>query len=308
MTTASAPAKILLLGEHTALYGNPVLAATLDIKAVVSLSRRRDKETYITAPSLNLDRVPLGRYQRGERLVKRALDFFPSGYDIRITSEIPIASGLGSSAAVSVALVSALAKEHGLSLPKEEIARIATECESMVHGQSSGVDTYTVAYGGVVLYQNYSVRERSIRNYPSIVMAHSGIESETIDLVSKMEHNRQHNKSGFETFLSKSKALVLEGLQSLLKADWKKMGELMNQNQDLLRQIGVSHERLEELISAALDAGAYGAKLTGAGGGGVVIALVDENSRENVSKALIDSGGKIIDGNISGEGVMINGK
>lgn len=296
----SAPAKVILLGEHTALYGNPVLTLAIDLRSYVTVSKRDDDEVVITAPGLGLEKVPV-REQKGTNLIKKAVGMVDGGYDIEIKSDIPIASGLGSSASIASALMKALKQDSDMRV----IANDAWHIENEVHSKSSGVDPFAVTYGGLCLYQSGEAEKLEVEEYPNIVIAHTGIESDTGDIVLDVDRLKEEQGGDFEAFLAFSQKAVLDGKDAIINQDWKALGNLMNLNHEMLRGIGVSCKELEELTQAARDAGAYGAKLAGAGRGGIMVALVDENTENDVSKALSKMGAKIIESKISSGGVRI---
>jgi len=306
MTTASAPAKAIILGEHTALYGNPVLVMALDLRAYVSVSARNDSEVRITAKDLGLEDAPVKRNQRGTALVRKAVELVGGGgFDIEIVSDIPIASGLGSSASIASALLMALKAETGQKSDMRGIALGALECENLVHGRSSGVDPFAVVYGGLCVYEKRDVEKLEVEGYPEIIIAHSGISSDTGDIVEDVDNVRGGDLEGFKAFVEGSRRVVLGGREAVLKSDWGGLGKLMDDSHALLRGMGVSCAQLDDLVTVARDAGAYGAKLSGAGRGGIVIALVDENSKKPVSSALSSMGGKIIGSKITQQGVRL---
>ena len=306
MTTASAPAKAILLGEHTALYGNPVLVMALELRAHVNVSARSDNEIRITARDLGLEDTPAKRNQRGTALVRKAVELVGGGgFDIEIESDIPIAAGLGSSASIASALLMALKAETGQESDMREIAQEALECENMVHQRSSGVDPFAVVYGGLCVYEKQNVEKLEVDEYPQILVAHSGISSDTGDIVGDVEKVRSDDPERFKGFLEGSGKAVLEGKEAVQKGDWERLGKLMAGNHALLRGMGVSCAQLDDLVAAAREAGAYGAKLSGAGRGGIAIALVGENTKKPVSSALSSMGGKIIGSKITQQGVRL---
>lgn len=302
MTTASAPGKIILLGEHTALYGNPVLAAAVSLRATVS-ARKNDKLT-VSAPGL-IDGAPERRKRLGLAMVKKAAELVAGGYDLTVESEIPLASGMGSSASIASAMVAAMRAEKNLPFDKKAIAETAWRCEDMVHSKSSGVDPFAATYGSIIFYRMGEAEVLRPKSLPSIVVAHTGITSDTGDIVRYVNERKQDSKS-FEGFLERSKDLVDRGKTSIENGDMKALGKLMGENHALLSDLGVSSEELDVLVNAARRAGAYGAKLCGAGRGGIMAALVGEKAREPVAKALSKAGGKIIQTTISSEGVRLD--
>jgi mevalonate kinase len=300
MKTGSAPAKIIILGEHTALYGKPVLSAALDLRSHVIAHRRLGRGLSVKMPSGD---SPLKRSRRGMEMVRRGVKLVGGGgFDIRVRTEIPIASGLGSSASIASALMMALSAEAGKKWGLNEIARAAWKCEDAVHAKSSGVDPFTVTFGGVSLYQAGKIQPIKLKEKPKFVIAHSGLTHETGDIVKELEEIKKKDGVRFEKFLKDSEKLALQGKEAVEKSDWEALGRLMDENHALLKDVGVSCRELDEMVDIARKNGAYGAKLSGAGRGGVIIALVDKNGRESVSKALSSMGKKIIEAEISEEG------
>jgi mevalonate kinase len=314
MTTASAPAKVILLGEHAAVYKKPVLTVALDRRAYVTVEKREDYETILDAPDLRIKRYALD-LQRGENksisfmaaIVKNVRDYIrdDSGIDIRIRSDIPIASGLGSSASISAAMVMAISRELGYTLSLKEIANLAWKCEHVVHSKSSGVDPFAVTFGGFCLYQDGRIEKMEVHRFPELIVAHSGVESDTGEVVSAVNTRKNAEPEVFEGILKLVERIVEEGRNSTEAEKWDRLGMLMNINHGLLSAIGVSSPELECLVHAARRAGAVGSKLSGAGCGGVMIALASPSKRQGVEKALRLKRGKIIRAGITGEGVRL---
>lgn len=307
MNTASAPAKAIILGEHTALYKNPVLVAALDIRSRVSVTSRFDGEVVVDAPGLGLEGAPIKRHRRGMELVKKAAEIAADGrgFGVKITSEIPIASGLGSSASISAALIAALRAEAGKPWDLAAIAEGAWKCENLVHSMSSGVDPYAVAYGGVSVFKAGSIERLKVRGYPRLVIAHCGVPKDTWEIVEQVDFIKKSQKEHFQDFLEGSARLVREGTMAVGKSNWHKLGKLMDENHAMLSGIGVSSPALDTLVEAARGAGAFGAKLSGAGKGGIMVALADRQTEAPVAKALRKAGGKLIQSEISYDGVRL---
>jgi len=297
MITASAPAKVILLGEHTALYGNPVIAAAVDLRSTATVSKRLDRGVALKSwPSLGGSQI---RKNRGMEMVRKAAELAGAGFDVRVQSSVPIGSGLGSSASISSALCMAMMAEASKHVSLRDVALAAWKCEDLVHGKSSGVDPFAVTFGGVSLYQ--SGKLRAIKCKPDIVIAHSGIARNTGDIVKDLEEMKRAERERFDKFLKESKRIVEDGRVALERSDFGGLGRLMDENHELLKGIGVSCKELDGLVKAAREAGALGAKLSGAGRGGIMVALVDEGSKKAVVKALSNLGGKIIEAGITGE-------
>jgi mevalonate kinase len=300
MTTASAPGKIILLGEHTALYGNPVLVAAIGLRARATVSTGNGVN--VKAPGID---APAKRLELGLAMSKKAVELIGGNYDITVGSDIPLASGMGSSASIASALVAALRAEKNLPFDRKAIAETAWKCEDVVHTKSSGVDPFAATYGGIMVYTRGSIIELKLKTIPDIVIAHTGVTSDTGEIVRYVETTRGSNSNSFDNFLKSSKALVLEGKEAVENFDMKRLGRLMNENHKLLSDLGISCEELDSLVKAARGAGAYGAKLCGAGKGGIMVALASQKTKADVSKALSKAGGKIVQTQISKEGVRL---
>jgi len=307
MKTASAPAKAIILGEHTALYGNQVIAAAINLRSRVTVAKKMlGKGISINAPWASESDSPIMRIRRGTEMINKAVETAGGGnFDIKIESQIPIAAGLGSSASIASALVMALGAENGKEWGLADVARAAWKCEDAVHGKSSGVDPYAVTFGGITCYQNGKVVNLVLKGIPRLVIAESSMKHDTWDIVKDLEGLRRIGGVRFENFVKNSESIVNEGKDAIERGDWENLGKLMDQNHELLKIMGVSNDELDEMVDSARAAGAYGAKLSGAGCGGVIIALVNEETQGNVIKALSGMSKKIIEADISKDGVRL---
>jgi len=317
MAKASSPAKVILLGEHAAVYGKPVLTVTLDLRAYATVKRRDDDKVIINAPDLKVKGYETTVFELPDKIeekkvgfllniVWRALDKIGknSGLEVTIKSDIPVGSGLGSSAAISSSLILAISEEFGAKLSKQEVAETAWACEHLVHSKSSGVDPFAVTFGGLCSYKHGRIREIKAKKFPELIIVNTGIASKTGDVVSAVNRRKENALFIFDDILKLVAKIVDRGEKEISYGNWRKFGLLMNMNHGLLSSIGVSCVELETLVHAARDAGAMGAKLCGAGCGGIMIALVDEKSRPKVEKAL-KKHGKIVDAKVSLEGARI---
>lgn len=292
---ASAPGKVILFGEHFVVYGTKAILCSIN-KRITTTSQFLDKkivkiksdlgEKEIDIDSLaNLDEVfpeflrPLFHiaYDALEENSKN------KGIEITLESEIPYGVGLGSS---SAACVSATASVNGLfrKLTKETILKKAIEAERIIFKQTSGADSAVSVFGGLMTFDTKIGYEKlSIRNNLNLVIANSLQIHNTQEIVKQVKNFKEINKELFEKLTIKEEEIVKNAIVAIEKNDLKKLGVLMLENQYLLEQIGVSTEKLDILISEAKKS-SYGAKITGAGGGGCIISLVDENnSKETIS-------------------------
>lgn len=310
-TKASAPGKVILLGEHAAVYGNPVLVATVNLRTYVTVSRRDDDRftlnndaTQIENLEFSFSDIPKLKKDWGTLLIAECIEKtfakigVESGLDIKVSSEAPVSSGLGSSASAAAAMVLAISKELGKELDKEEIANLAWDIENIVHGKSSGVDPFSVTFGGVLRYQKGKFKKLRVKRYPEITIGNTGVISNTGDIVMDVMKVKEEFPKFFENYLEAMVHIVDYGQKFLEKGKMKEFGQIMNINQGLLYSIGVSSPELDRIVWAARE-NSLGAKLCGAGRGGIMIALGD------ASRQIEEAGGSVIKTEICDEGVRV---
>jgi mevalonate kinase len=261
----AAPGKVILLGEHTVVFGEPAIAAAIDRRLAVSV--RIDRE-----PSSSGD----PRIDQAVALAAGDFAIDPRTLRVDITSDIPPACGLGSSAAFSLALVRALASlaERGLSV--DEIRAHASRVEDVFHGTASGVDVAAAADGGVIWFERSDpprIERLSVAKPLDVVVALSGQPRSTAGPVARLRARHAARPDLYGRFFRLAGELARAGREALGTGDLEALGELMDAAQGLLNALGVSTAILERMIGIARGAGALGAKLTGAGGGGAIIAL-----------------------------------
>jgi len=230
---------------------------------------------------------------------------FDYGFNISIKSDIPPAAGLGSSAAVSVATVMALNACLNLNFSKPDISNIAFEAEKIVHGTPSGIDNTIATYGSVILFKKGAIKPIKVNSKIPLVIGDTGIERNTAEWVKKVRLRRDRQSKVVSPIIKSIGRIVTESLKPLINNDLPALGELMDINQGLLEAIGVSTFELNKLINVARRHGAYGAKLTGAGGGGCIIALSPRTKQKQIADAILKAEGKPIITNISQQGVKI---
>jgi mevalonate kinase len=306
---ASAPAKVILFGEHFVVYGEPAMVIAIDKRAYARAETRDDKRIYIHSSNLNLTACLEGenfKVEKGDpkearikfepvRLaVQKVLEKHGEnvGLNIEINSTVPVAAGLGSSAAVVAAVITAVSALLSVDISKEEVFRITYEAEKIVHGTPSGIDPAIATFGGALLFQmDTGFKPLEVKMDIPLVIGDTGIERSTRVQVDKVRELRERYPQIMESFTWAARQIVMRALEALKERDLETLGELMNINHALLYGIGVSDESLEWLINAARKAGALGAKLTGAGGGGCMIALARNEKLEEVSEAIQRAGG-----------------
>jgi len=215
------------------------------------------------------------------------------GVVVNVECEIPVAAGLGSSASTTVAIISAVAKSEGVELNKKEIFKLAFVPENFLHGKPSGVDQATCIYGGMIQFTRPSnVRTVRSKKDPVMLVCDTGIHHATRTLVGGVVQKSQREKKDFQNYLVEVREISSGVAKALREGDDEDLGLLMYQNHELLRKIGVSHPKLDHLVEAARRAGALGAKLTGAGGGGCIIVLTRSvSARDRIARVLRKQGG-----------------
>jgi mevalonate kinase len=228
------------------------------------------------------------------------------GLNIDIDSSIPMAAGLGSSASVAVSVIAALSKLLGLKNNREEIRELAFTPERIVHGNPSGIDQTTATYGGVLAYSRDKGFETVNARYDiPIVIGNTGVMRSTGELVAKVRTISQVYPDEFNRAALRAGEISTRARDAIEKGELNLLGNLMNDNHELLKWLNLSHGTLEQLISAARSAGALGAKLTGAGGGGCMIALVEPGVEGRVAEAIARSGGEPFIVKTAREGVKV---
>jgi len=319
---ASAPAKVILFGEHFVVHGEPAIALALDKRATVTAELRTDKKMWIESKTLGVSGYFLrdrfhteeGGMVARERLepvyaiarILSDLSAKDAGVSIKIESSIPVAAGLGSSAAVAVASAAALSRLLDAELTKDEIFKTALEAEKIVHRTPSGIDPAISTYGGILLYRKGGdIKPLGIDADLPLIIGDVGKERSTGEMVARVNELKKRYPYVIDKITKAGGEIVTRGIEALKASDLETLGELMNINHALLYALGVSNEELEKLVYAARKAGALGAKLTGAGGGGCIIALTGQDKLEDVAEAIEQSGGKAIITRKTEEGVRI---
>lgn len=306
-TTASAPGKIYLFGEHAVVYGEPAVPCAIERRARVTVEERTDSGLSVHADDLTLDGFTV-EYSGGadgvpdidvpESLVEAAMSYVQeavnqareaagrpdAGFEVTIESDIPLGAGLGSSAAVVVAALEAATHELDTELSNREIADRAYQVENAVqNGEASRADTFCSTMGGAVRIEGNDCQTLDASPELPIVIGYDGGSGDTGKLVAGVRALREEYSFAADT-VEAIGDLVREGEQALDANDIERVGELMNINHGLLSALGVSARSLEGMVWAARDAGAHGAKLTGAGGGGCIVALDPTSETETALK------------------------
>ncbi len=299
--TGTACGKVILLGEHAAVYDRHALALPIPDAVTVAVAER-ENGVRLVVPGWRIvadwspgDIAPDGAAAVIE-LIMKEFGVANRGFDVRATSRIPIGMGLGSSAAFAVAAIRAFNALLGHELTEKQIDQLAFRCEELTHGTPSGVDNNLAVYGEPVLFSKGSrtrTRPLPLDEIPPLVIAASGHRGSTRDLVAAVRARYEQNETLYETIFDEIDEMSVAGAAALRERDYALLGSLMNVCHGFLNAIEVSTPELESMVSIARAAGAAGAKLTGAGGGGSIVAL-SPGKVEDVAAALASAGYGII--------------
>ncbi len=286
--------KIILLGEHSVVYGRHAIAAPL------SLAIRAEVTGFTPTSELQIsgwDSDPAAHNPAGAKLAEQVaaliaerLGVADTPVHVDVVPELPRASGLGASAALAVAVIRAIVHRFGLTVSEDEVSQLAFECEQLVHGTPSGIDNTVATFGKMILFRKTDAGNE-IHDIHSpvaipVVVGLTGVRSLTADTVSRVHAGWQKNPQHYEAIFSEIDDLVMSGMGAISRGDLPALGEVMNLNHGLLNALQVSSPELESLVDLARRSGALGAKLTGGGGGGAMIAIAEPDRIHSVASTL----------------------
>lgn len=302
VTKASAPGKIILFGEHAVVYGQPALAVPVNqVHADAEVSTLHRAGIWINAPDIRLhaEHSRLALDDALAAVIQYVIAKIPNfdrqkrGFELKVTSTIPLASGLGSGAAVSVAIIRALSAHLGQPFTDEQVNEIAYEVEKIHHGTPSGIDNTVVTYGKPIFFiKGQPIELLCVAKPFTIIIGDTGIPAPTKASVADVRKRWQQDQRKMELLFGVAGSLAEVARQSIEGGHPERLGALMNENQRVLAEMGVSSPELDKLVAASLKAGATGAKLSGGGRGGNMIALSTQEKTSAVAKALYDAGAK----------------
>jgi mevalonate kinase len=327
--TVSAPGKVTLFGEHAVVYGKPALVSAIDRRLRVTMEERNDSCVKVSALDLEItgltltfkegfkeyvvetdcDRIAeaIGYVRKAIEITSKHLDQ-KKGVNVSITSEMPVGAGLGTSAAIAVSTVTAYGKLMGKDFKPEEIARLSHATELQVQGAASPMDTTISTYGGTIYLKPTDatphVESLKLNKALPIVVGHTVREARTGEILKRVRNLRGACPKAVDSVLDTIGIIVEEAKVALANGDHAVLGMLMNMNHGQLEALGVSTKALNDMVYSARCAGALGSKLTGAGGGGCIIALCPERAMD-VSVAIKVVGGLPFETCLSGSGVCV---
>jgi mevalonate kinase len=305
MTIASSPGKIILFGEHAVVYGRPAIAAPItQVRAEATVEDSLETGIKLKAPNLGVERWLADSKKKDPfaRAVSVVLETagidHPLNLIVTVQSSIPIASGLGSGAAMAAAVIRALAKHLDLQelATDRKVSELCFKVEKLLHGTPSGIDNTVVAFEKPV----YFIRREPVNQIDTftvarplhLLVADTGEPSRTKNVVGDVRNQWQKDPTIFEKLFDNCGRVAREARFAIEEGDPIRVGQLMVENQAYLRQMTVSSLSLERLIKVAVSAGALGAKLSGAGRGGNMIALVRDGDEDRIKSVLVSAGAR----------------
>ena len=320
--TASAPGKLMLVGGHAVVHGRATVVTSVNQRLFVTVEKNGADVFLLNAPDLGLTAYSktiedLGKkelpkaVQFVEILYKRFLEKYPQDHGIVVTtkSDFSASFGFGSSSAVTVAFAKALTTLYDLSFSKEELFEMCYQTVLEVQGVGSGYDIASAIWGGTLRYvKPAKVVEPIQTSKLPLVVGYTGVKADTPTLVRMVDSRLAKNPEKYNQLFDEIGKTASKVQMALEQNNIDQLGQAFNTHQSLMRKIGVSSSKLEDLISASLDAGAVGATLSGAGGGDCMIAVVAEEKRIAVEKAIQRAGGEVMTVGLGEEGVRVESK
>ena len=289
-STASSPAKVILFGEHFVVHDVKAILCAIDKRVTVIAETIKENKILIKSNIDSLELEP-GKeiseinsplkpfYYLADKLIKNQ----NTGIEINVESDIPLGVGLGSSSACCVAGAAAIS---GLfkKISKEQVLELAIEAEKTIFENTSGADCTVCTYGGIMEYGKLEGFKK-IESKPNfqLVIANSNIEHSTKSVVEKVRQFKEKDEEQFSVLCDKESKLVDNVLELLKEDNIEKLGKKMTENQQYLEDIGISNEKLREMIQIGENQ-SFGAKITGAGGGGCIFALTNDSNLEQTMK------------------------
>ena len=287
---ASAPGKIILFGEHFVVHGVKAILCAINKRAIV-ISKKNETQNIFIKSSLGENTIPISEsldniestFKPFFFIAKKIINEnnFSNGVDIEIQSEIPIGAGLGSSSACCVAAALSISNLFS-KLDKNQILELAIEAEKTIFPNTSGADCTVSVFGGIIDYQKdngYKIIETN-HEFDFIVVNSKKSHSTNI-VVNRVNEFKNENKKIFDDLCGEESKLIEKAIDSLQKFDLETIGKCMAQNQIFLEQLGVSNDLLLSIVKL-VEKETFGAKITGAGDGGCIIALTEKNKKDSV--------------------------
>jgi len=284
---ASAPGKVILFGEHFVVYGVKAILCAINKRVTVTAEKIKEEKISIKSDIGNLElelNKPISEINSPLKpfyyLANKIIRNQSTGIEIKIESDIPLGAGLGSSSACCVAGAAAISKLFS-EKTKKEILELAIEAEKTIFKNTSGADCTVCTYGGIIEYEKEKdfIKIKSEPNF-HLIIANSNIKHSTESIVSKVKQFKNEDTERFSKLCNDESKLIEDVLQLLKENNIQKLGQKVVQNQKYLETLGISNEKLKDMIKIGQES-SFGTKITGAGDGGCVFSLTDESNLEN---------------------------
>lgn len=313
--TASAPGKLMLLGEHAVVYGHPCLVTAVDQRMRATVKRREDPIFALSAPDVkidsyekSLDALLTGDTPKGARFIEQALVFyrevhpFAGGLHVTTSSDFSPLFGFGSSSASTVAFLKAIDGLMKTNLDERAIFELAYKTVLAVQGKGSGFDVASASWGGTMHYARGGEIAEPLPDHPfTLIIGYTGVKADTVSIVTRVAAEATKDQARVDGLYRQMGTLVDKAYDAFCAQDWSLFGRLMDEDQVLLSKLGVSSDILNRLISAAKSAGALGVKLSGAGVGDCMIALGTPATEKLIAAAITSAGGTVIPARVHAE-------
>lgn len=311
----------MLFGEHAVVYNKPCIVTAVNQKISITASLNKEPVFVLNAPDVDINNYKKlmthlgeGEIPKGAKFIEfTTRNFFKkyesvipahAGIQLETNAEFKSTFGFGSSSASAVCAVKALAEIFKPELTEKEIFDLAYQTVLDIQGVGSGFDLAAAIYGGTLYFLTggKKIEPLNLKSLPLIV-GYTGVKADTATIVREVKARFEDKQDDLTKIYDGIEKIVEDAKIAFKGQDLKKLGALMNQNQTYLEQLGVSTNKLSSMINASRNAGAYGAKLSGAGGGDCMIALAPENKRTQVETAITNAGGTILKVEVNAKGV-----
>ena len=297
--------KVILYGEHFVVHGVPGIVSAIDStadaevkkigKGITVIDKRKGAKGYT-------EKKRVQQKESIERMLKTlGINLRKASLEIWLGGNLPSFSGIGASAASSVAIARAIAEEFEMNLSDERINEVAYEAEKAYAGTPSGIDNTAATYGGLIWFKRNlsgganTIERLTIRQPVEIVIGNTGIVADTKEMVAGVAERKKRNPEKYNALFEQAEKLAFTARKALEEFDLREVGKLMNENHRLLQEIEVSCRELDYLVHLAGEQGAFGAKLTGGGGGGCMVALTPTKElQEAVATTMEKEGFKVL--------------
>lgn len=312
----SGPGKLMLFGEHAVVYGRPCIVTTVNHRLFVSVEKiseaamrgqAQNERFSLPLNSLVIENIPKKLKFLAVTVALFAKRYpFAGGVKIYTRSQFSPLYGFGSSSAVTCAAAKALFELFEVPYEENSLFEFCFEVVTRIEGLRSGFDIAAAIYGATLFYvaNPRKIEILPVTDLPMIV-GYTGIKADTPSLIAQVGRLKAQKSEFVEKVFSNIETITRSARLALEEMNWEKAGALMNQNHEELKTLEISSEKLDTLVMAAQSAGAWGAKLSGAGGGDCMVALVSREKRQSVIEAIEKNGGQVIDTVINVDGVMV---